>query len=51
MRGEALRGQCGRAQSGREVRLGELGFIWERCEDEEAPGSCEGARIIRRDPR
>lgn len=30
------------------MRLGELGFVWERCEDKEDPGSCEGAGIIGR---
>lgn len=47
MRGEVLRGQRGRARRSRDMRLGELGFVWERCEDEEETGSREGARIIR----
>lgn len=45
--GEALRGP-GRAQRGGEMSLGELGFVWAWCEGEEEPGSCEGARFIRR---
>lgn len=24
--------------------MGELGFVWERCEDKKETGSCEGAR-------
>lgn len=35
-----------------EVTLGELGFVWERCADEEETGGCkcegEGLRIGRR---
>lgn len=41
MLGEVLRGQRGRARRSREVRLWELGFVWEVCEDEEEPGSHE----------
>lgn len=41
MRGEVLRGQRGRARRSREVRLWELGLVWEVCEDEEEPGSRE----------
>lgn len=37
-----------RGEVGGGVRLRELGFVWGRCEDEEEPGSCEGARIIQR---